>query len=203
MAQEHILKVSRLESLSDGIFAIAMTILILNLSIPPETDIGDIMSFLRTDILLKLFVYIGSFIILGTLWIGMHFQMGMLDHINRPYLWTHVFYLMIVCIVPFSASLIAAHFHHVIALSFFAINLLCASLMQLIIFQFAYYYKLNRKIYNQEMRFAVIRRVILAPIFYTAALIVAHWHTQIAFVLLIIPIMFYIRPGRIDRYDVI
>jgi uncharacterized membrane protein len=198
---KHILKVSRIESLTDGIFAIAMTILILNLSIPTDADVSDLSTLLLTDILLKLVIYIGSFIILGTLWIGMHFQIGLLERINRPYLWTHVFYLMGVCIVPFSSSLVAAHPNNIITISFYAGNLLYTSTMQLIICQFAYIYKLNSPICTPVIRSAIIKRIFLAPLFYIAALITAHWNPSAAFVLLAAPTIVYMLPGRVDRYD--
>lgn len=201
MQHPPILKVSRLESLTDGTFAIAMTILILNLNVPDEAYITSLPTFFSTNILLKLFIYAGSFIILGTLWIGMHFQIGFLDRVNRPYLWTHIFYLMIVCVVPFSASLFAAHPNNVIAISFFAVNLLCASLIQYIICVYSNYYRLNKPNYSPEIRRAIVGRIMIAPLFYVGALVAAHWNPSLAFVLLITPILIYTMRGHVDRYD--
>lgn len=201
MLNEPILKVSRLESLTDGTFAIAMTILILNLSLPTDMQIASLSAFLVSSIFLRLFIYVGSFIILGTLWIGMHFQIGLLERVNRPYLWSHIFYLMVVCVIPFSASLYATHPNNLISISFFAINLLFASIVQLVICQFAHIYKLNKPVYTPEIRQAIIGRIMLAPIFYIAALIVAHWNTSFSFILLITPIFIYTMRGRVDHYD--
>src|SRR5665213_1213192 len=104
-----ILKVTRLEALSDGIFAIAMTILVLDMRLPAGAVPPDQWHALITGVYFRLLIFIGSFIILGTLWIAMTFQMGLLERINRPYLWTQVFYLMGVCVVPFSSSFVAGH----------------------------------------------------------------------------------------------
>jgi len=201
MPRTHILKISRLEALTDGIFAIAMTILVLNLSLPDHIAVSSLSAFLMNDIVLKLFVYIGSFIILGTLWIGMHFQFGLLDHVNRPYLWAHVLYLMITCIVPFSANLIAIYPNNILTLSFYATNLLAASLSQILISQVAHFYKLNNHYYNTAIRRAVIGRILLAPVFYLGAILVAFWNTSWAFVFLIAPILIYIIPGKVDHFD--
>ena len=197
----HILKVSRLEGLYDGIFAIAMTILVLDLKVPTDTFATNLHSTFITDILIKLFVYIGSFAILGTLWIAMNFQIGLLERINRIYLWTNVVYLMVICIVPFSASLLAAFPQEPISIIFYAINLMCASLMQILICESSCFYNLNKDIYSPAIRSAVLRRALLAPVFYLLAIFLAFFSTTLAFVILVAPILIYIVPGHIDKFD--
>src|SRR5690242_19219537 len=92
MNQRRILKVSRLENLTDGIFAIAMTILVLNITLPLDTTTAKLALVLQTTILEKIFIYAGSFIILGTQWIAMTFQHGFVERLNRPYLWANFLY---------------------------------------------------------------------------------------------------------------
>lgn len=195
-----LLKVSRLEGLTDGVFAIAMTILALDLNVQaalPQDHLSEIM----TGIYLKLFIYAGSFIILGTLWIAMSFQIGLLDRVNRPYLWCHVFYLMAVCVIPFSSRFVAAYPTAHASITFYAINLLCASLSQFIICECARLYRLNSDIYSSSIRRAIIQRIFVAPPCYIAALILAHWNTSLAFALLILPTIIYIKPGYVDKFN--
>ena len=199
----HLLKVSRLEGLADGIFAIAMTILVLDLRIPATLITGDLMFILEDTIFYKLLIYMGSFVILGTLWVAMNFQYGLLDRINRPYLWTNVLYLMAVCVVPFSASLVGSFPSSKVSISFYAINLLCANIMQLIIFTYAHFGKLNTNLYTPAIGRAIIRRILVAPVCYILCLIMAHWNTHAAFVLLLIPTIIYIFPGVIDQYETV
>ncbi|MBA3662025.1 MAG: DUF1211 domain-containing protein [Gammaproteobacteria bacterium] len=196
-----ILKVSRLEGLSDGIFAIAMTILALDLRLPPHIDSTHLVSVMENVVFFKLFIYIGSFIILGTLWIAMTFQIGLLQRLNRPYLWTHVLYLMVICVVPFSASLVAAYPTNPASIIFFAINLLCASVAQFIIAQCAYYFQLNNELYTPAIRHAIVKRIYVAPLFYFLSIALAYWHPHLAFLALIAPILIYILPGAVDRFD--
>src|SRR5579864_9283262 len=96
MNQTHLLKISRIEGLTDGVFAIAMTILVLDLRLPPNLQINNLFHVLQNQILFKLYIYIASFILLGTLWVAMNFQFGLLDRLNREYLWANIFYLMVV-----------------------------------------------------------------------------------------------------------
>ncbi|MEO8402895.1 MAG: TMEM175 family protein [Gammaproteobacteria bacterium] len=201
MNQTRILKVSRLEGLTDGIFAIAMTILVLDLHLSPDMTAINLTAHMTSDIFLKLIIYMGSFIILGTLWVAMNFQLGLLDHVNRPYLWSNVLYLMLVCIVPFSASLVAAYPTHFASITFYAINLICASMAQLLTILCAHAYRLNRDIYTTAIRHAVIQRIFIAPVFYIAALILAHWNMTLAFIALIAPTFLYMLPGKVDHFD--
>lgn len=131
----------------------------------------------------------------------MNFQLGLLDRLNRPYLWTNVFYLMVICVVPFSANLIGAYPNSPASISFYAINLLCASLGQLLTTQCAHYYNLNKKFYNSEIRRAVIGRILIAPLFYIGSLVLAHWNTTAAALLLVAPTAIYILPGHVDKYE--
>ena len=201
MSQTHLLKVSRLEGLTDGVFAIAMTILVLDLRLPRELIVNNLLTTIIHVVLMKLFVYIGSFIVLGTLWIAMNFQLGLLERVNRPYLWANVFYLMVICVVPFSASLVATFPNDPTSITVFSINLICGSIGQYITAQSAYKHQLNKEIYNAAIRKAILLRIAVGPVFYVAACFVAYLNTQVAFILLVIPPILYLFPGRIDNYD--
>ena len=201
MSAKHLLKISRLEGLTDGVFAIAMTILVLDLRLPAELGANTLIEILHRDVLLKLFIYAGSFIILGTLWVAMNFQLGLLDRLNRQYLWTNVFYLMVICVVPFSASLLGAYPHNPASISFYAVNLLCASAGQFLTAQCAHTYNLNNEVYTPAIRRAVVGRIFVAPVFYICSLIAAPWDTTVAALLLLAPTAIYMLPGHIDRYE--
>lgn len=197
---KYALKVSRLTGLTDGIFAIAMTILVLNLQLPLDMDGSDLSTFLKADVLQKLFIYAGSFIILGTQWIGISFQHGFLNHVNRPYLWFNIFFLMPICTIPFAANLLVEYPRSFISILFYAADLLCVSIGLFLTLQVSHYYKLCDPMYKGARNLA-LQRILFAPIFYIAAIIVAQWNTTIAFALLIIPPVVHIIPGKLDKYN--
>ncbi len=201
MSQAHLLKVSRLEGLTDGVFAIAMTILAFDLRLPQNLLVDNLLDVVIHVELLKLFVYIGSFIVLGTLWIAMNFQLGLLESVNRPYLWANVFYLMIICIVPFSASMVARYTSDPITILIFAFNLIATSIGQYITAQSAHKHHLNKANYGPAIRSAILRRVAVGPVFYISACFLAYWNTKIAFIFLVVPPIIYLFPGRIDSFD--
>ncbi len=198
----HLLKISRLEGLTDGIFSIAMTILILNLHIPTKLETSNLLPFIKNDIFANLFIFIGSFIILGTHWIAMNFQLGLLDHLNRMYLWANLFYLMTICVIPFSANLLGIYPNSAESIYFYAINIIFSSIGQLVTLECADYFKLNKQeIYTHQIYRAAKLRIFVAPPFYMASLILASWNISLAFIFLLAPTLIYMIPGRIDKYE--
>lgn len=201
MSDKHLLKVSRLECLTDGVFAIAMTILAFDLRLPKGIPAEKLSIILTTHVLDKLVVYGISFIILGTLWVAMNFQLGLIARLNRPYLWSHVFYLMFVCVVPFSASLVAEYPKSHAAIIFYVANLFCTTMAQFVITHCAHVFKLNKDINTAPIRRAMIQRLLVAPVFYVLSLILAYWHVRFAFITLLIPTFLYMLPGKVDSYE--
>src|SRR5579885_3445584 len=67
------LDIKRIQSLTDGIFAVVSTILILELKIPQGLDHDTLVRFIFSDIIFKLLIFAMSFIILGAFWIDSHF----------------------------------------------------------------------------------------------------------------------------------
>jgi uncharacterized membrane protein len=201
MSQDRVLKVSRLEALTDGIFAIAMTILVLNVSIPQDTTLTTLLYTLHHSVAHKLYIYAGSFIILGTYWVGMDFQHGLLVRISRPYLWLSILFLMFVCVVPFSANLLASYPHASISLSFYAINLALASATQLIMWLYAQTFHLNSDTaQNPHVHRSVLRRIGIAVFCYIISFLIAPWHPNWAFIMLLTPPLIHIIPGAVDKY---
>lgn len=199
--QAMLLKKERLEALTDGIFAIAMTILILDLHLPDKVDPYTLNTFLETDVLQKIFIYMGSFIILGTQWVAINFQQGFLAGVNRPYLWANILYLMINCIVPFSAKLLAEYPHSQPAIIFYVLNLMLANFGQILTWYCSQYFQLNGNLYKTYARWAIMSRIIIAPFFYAAAFVISFWDSNLAFVALVLPPLIYIVPGRVDHYQ--
>lgn len=68
-----------------------MTILAFELKLPIGLSLTNLKIVFKQLILMKLFIYVGSFITLGTLWVAMNFQLGFLEKLNRPYIWTNFF----------------------------------------------------------------------------------------------------------------
>ena len=129
---------SRIEALSDGIFAIAMTILILNISVPDAElvkKIGLLKAILNHAI--EFYTYFLSFLLLGIFWIILHRQMSVFIKTDQNHMWLTIFLLMFICLVPFSASLQSDYNKESVAALIFSSNMFIIGLLFLTIWHYA------------------------------------------------------------------
>jgi uncharacterized membrane protein len=96
---------SRLETFSDGVFAIAATLLILDVNIP---DTGSV-----AEELLKIWpsylAYAISFLTIGIIWVNHHTVMAQIGKTDRTFLFLNVIFLMVVAFSPFTTRVVAQH----------------------------------------------------------------------------------------------
>ena len=126
------LKTNRIEALCDGIFAIAMTLLIVGFNdmigwskSMSEAQLSKVLSGILPD----LAYYVQSFIILGAFWIEHHHQFHFIKHTNLTLLFINIFAFMFVALIPFSTLIVGDYGHTRIAAILFEANLLLAGLM--------------------------------------------------------------------------
>ena len=98
----------RLAGISDGIFAVGMTLLVLGLAVPTlsartEGDLWQELVRLGPNVL----VYVMSFMTLGIFWVGQGTQLNQLARSDRNYSWLQLAFLLAVTLVPFSTALLA------------------------------------------------------------------------------------------------
>jgi uncharacterized membrane protein len=116
----------RLSGISDGIFAVGMTLLVLGLVVPTvngfattEGQLWDAMRNLGPHAL----VYTTSFVTLGIFWLGQGTQLSHLGRSNRNYVWIHLVFLFAVTMVPFSTLLLASFYWLKVALVEYWLNI--------------------------------------------------------------------------------
>jgi uncharacterized membrane protein len=122
---------NRIEALTDGIFAIAMTLLVLSLDVPAGVNNPSdaaVMAML-TNLGPALYHYFLAFFILASFWIAHHVQMHRLRHIDSRFLWINIVALLFVTLVPFSTSLVGDYPDETFAAVAFEINLLILGLL--------------------------------------------------------------------------
>ena len=99
---------SRLETFADGVFAIAATLLILNVDAQVGEGSGAIGQRLL-DIWPSYIAYAVSFVTIGIIWSNHHTVMNQLGRVDRTFLLLNVFLLMCVAFLPFPTRLVAEH----------------------------------------------------------------------------------------------
>ena len=118
--------VERLAALSDGVFAVAMTLLVLDLRAPAvETVHSERDLWLALGALApRLVMCAMTFMTLGIFWVGQQTQLNHLVRSDRSLSWIHLVFLFAVSMTPFSTMLLAAFIAYRIALLTYWVNLL-------------------------------------------------------------------------------
>ena len=114
----HGLPKNRLETLVDGVFAIAMTILVLELRAPQTLGPGGLAQGL-VDLGSRFATFVISFIVLGVYWFAHHQVFHFVLRVNRTLVWLNILFLMGIALVPFAASVMGAYTNDPIALSLY------------------------------------------------------------------------------------
>jgi uncharacterized membrane protein len=181
--------VERLAALSDGIFAVAMTLLVLDLHTPAKELIHserDLLHALAT-FAPQLVVYLMSFMTLSIFWVGQQTELNHLERSDRNLTWINLLFLFFVTIVPFSTRLLAefTEYRSALVAYWFNIFLLGATLYA------AWGYATRAKLLTAETSYettaAVCHRIILAQALYAlgALLCVVSTFWSIGFIVLV------------------
>lgn len=128
---------NRMETLTDGLFAIAMTILVVTIEVPMG-PIHTSQLFLQTtgEIMPKYIVYFLSFLILAGFWITHHI-LFLIKKANLTLTWINVFWLMFIALVPLSTSIIAQFPQYQLSQLIFDLNLLLIGLFSYMIWRYS------------------------------------------------------------------
>ena len=118
---------SRLEALSDGIFAFAMTLLVIGLAVPDKATLVPSNAY-ALQVLINLYSaflhYALAFLILGAFWLSQHIQFHSVRNPDKIFTWINLVTLMFVASLPFSASFSGAFSGVPVGAMVFELNLL-------------------------------------------------------------------------------
>jgi uncharacterized membrane protein len=179
----------RLAALSDGIFAVAMTLLVLELHVPARELIhseGDLRQALAA-LAPQLVVYLMSFITLGIFWVGQQTQLNHLMRSDRELTWIHLAFLFAVTLMPFSTRLLSEFLSYRTALLAYWVNILALGAVLYFSWGYATKAALVKEDIPAAVPAAICRRILIAQSLYGlgAILCVLNTYWSIAFIVLV------------------
>ena len=183
--------INRLEALTDGVFAIVMTLMVFNISLPRDKEITS----LREELLNlwpSFVAYAISFGMAGIYWSANHNMFRFIKRSSHELHWLTILFLAWVSLLPFSTGLMARFHDDVTALVFYGINL---ELIGLSLFWIWCHATRNRRLTDPQLPDAVIRfvqsRIVTGIVGYGAATALAFVNTMAALIVfLLIPSLF-------------
>ena len=161
----------RLAGISDGIFAVGMTLLVLGLGVPilngatTEARLWQALLGLGPSFL----VYPMSFMTLGIFWLGQGTQLHQLARSNRNYVWIHLVFLFAVTLVPFSTLLLARYWWLRVALIEYWLNIVLLGATLFVGLLYGLRANLFREEGRSEMAFLMRGRILIAQSLYAVA----------------------------------
>jgi uncharacterized membrane protein len=179
----------RLAALSDGVFAVAMTLLVLDIHAPAREAIHDEIDLQHALIALspRLLMYLMSFLTLSIFWTGQQTQFNQLERADRHFTWIHIAFLAVVSITPFSTSLLAEFIRFRYALLIYWSNILFLGAMLFASWRYARHKGLLKEGTGNEIACAIERRILIGQGLYAfgAALCLFNTYWSIGFIVLV------------------
>jgi uncharacterized membrane protein len=181
--------VERLAALSDGFFAVAMTLLVLDLRVPAAQAIHSEHDLWRALVTLapRLIVFLMSVMTNGIFWVGQQTQLNHFARADRNLAWIHIAFLCAVSLTPFSTSLLAEFIHYRTALLVYWSNIVLLGLTLYWSWSYATRHHLLTDDAPPEIHTAIVRRIVIAQTLYAcgAALCFLGTYYSIAAIVLV------------------
>jgi len=120
----------RFETLVDAIFGVAMTLLALSIAVPVLATSSDSMLLQSISGMFHQFIIFAfAFVLLAAFWLHNHEFFSLIKGSDSIFFWINIFWLMLIALVPFSASLTGAYGLFTIAAIFFHVNMLLIGIL--------------------------------------------------------------------------
>lgn len=180
---------NRLEAFSDGVLAIIITIMVLELKVPHGTELEDIMP------LLPIFLsYVLSFIYIGIYWNNHHHMMHAVQKVNGSVLWANLHLLFWLSMIPFVTGWVGENHFAELPMALYGFVLLMAAI--------AYFILQNRILVVQGKNSLLAKALAkdikgkASPVIYIAAIIASFYNTWIAGGLYILVALIWLIPDK-------
>lgn len=185
---------TRLENFSDGVFAIAVTLLILNIRIPDTKHFSNQhLNAMLPTFVPHLITFAFSFLVVGVFWVAHNRIFSFVNILDSTLLWLNILYLMFIAMIPLPAALISENPFLPTAILLYSITLLVIALMHFILLEYILRNKhlkhvaLTKDIYKSSQRNAIV-----GPLCYILAAIGCFINVYISFTFIIGAMAYYI-----------
>jgi TMEM175 potassium channel family protein len=127
---------SRVLALSDGVFAIIITLLVLEVHVPELTQ-GQSLSEALAEVRPSFNAFVITFILTGMYWVGHRDLFALIRRTDRGLVWLNILYLLPLCLLPFGAGMLGRYDQEPVALRIYGLLLVAIGVMRVVIWLYA------------------------------------------------------------------
>jgi uncharacterized membrane protein len=192
---------TRLEAFSDGVFAIAITLLVLEIRVPESATVrGDLATALWA-LWPSYFGYIFSFLMIGIYWVNHHYILKLYKKTDQPFLFLNVLFLMCVSFIPFPTAVLAKYIaddkQRGTAIFLYTLGLFLPAFAWLLKWLYATRkHRLVDRSLSQEYVNYMTTRFLITNVLYLLAVLLALWNGRWALAITVGLSLTYMVPSR-------
>ncbi len=130
----------RVVAFSDGLFAIAMTLLVVTITAPAIDDTDSISALADAlgDMDAQVISFFISFAVIGRYWVAHHTFFSQLKGIDTGLIGLNLLYLAFIAFLPFPTDILGAYFENPLAVTLYAVSVAIVSGLEVVLFRHAY-----------------------------------------------------------------
>lgn len=185
---------NRLEAFSDGVFAIVITLLIIDVKVPIVNK--EQLNHSLFELIPKILSFVFSFIIVGSYWVAHHTMINFLEKVDRSVLWLNLFVLLTVVFIPFPAFLIGEYPYEKTSVILYGISLSFVNITGAFFWKFITYKRRYVK-YNLTEGFSnFVFFIHLSPVlFYILSIALSFISIKLSYIIYFLVPLFFILPN--------
>ena len=194
---------SRIEAFSDGVFAIVVTLLVLELRVPHLPD-NYTSADVLTEILLlspKFISFALSFLVIAIFWVNHHQMFHSIEKTDRAFLWYNNLLLFCMSFIPFPTAFIGEYPTGVVPVMLYGLAMFAAALSFNILLRYAIKADLFYPSISKQTLRESVKRGKFGPVIYFISIAGALISVYISLAIFILVPIFYFIPQRIVRED--
>lgn len=194
---------NRMEALIDGIFAVALTLLVLDIKLPDGVTFANNRELWNHLVELErhFVIYTISFVVIGIYWVAHHVQFHYVRFTDRRLIWINMLFLLLISFLPFATDLVGDHEDLTLPVEIYGVTLLLISALSYLHLRY-----LSRHPYlaTAELNSVAVRllrrRIAVFALLPLLSMVVALYNTRFALFVYILIVTAHFLPGRIDEY---
>jgi TMEM175 potassium channel family protein len=196
---------NRIEALIDGIFAVAMTLLVLGIKLPEGLSYAtNDELWARLKSLERHFViYVISFVVIAICWVAHHVQFHYVRYTDRRLIWINMAFLLLISFLPFATDLVGDNENLVLPCLIYGVTLLALSAVSSIHLRYLEWHPyLASPEFTPLAAKLLRRRIALFAIVPGLSMLVAFYSPRLALYVYLLLAGAHFVPGRIDEHIV-